>query len=386
VDLGVFTVTALYRPDVKELAQRLKAEISYRALNGAPVYPMSAEDVMASVFAGALFTMYGTIDQKYRDLDPATASCDALYEWASRRGLFPQAAQPAIGFIQITGTPGTSVPLDSRWVSSAGRDYILDNVLNPQVLVIPNSGVLSVKVRSLAAGSLYNLNSGAGLTLAATTPGIVSSAVVVGSGIGGGHDIENCEAFRKRVLLLRRNGVVSTNLQWLLSKATEYPGVTRACVSKCDGCCDDGWIDLFVFFDGVYPNGVAPDHILNQVNEWLFGTPPGAGKGQAPIGLAGAVQTQVAVPVTVTVDVARPLVAETEQYISNVIVEYFKEICVGGTLCKRTLSGRLAALKSSGCIGTAQFSYPYGATEDSLFLRFQCVNFPILAELKTCVR
>src|SRR3982750_3658114 len=89
----------LPRPDSATLQQKLKTEFSQRLLGGAPVLPMSAEDVLSFVMAGTVNLMHGFVTQALKENDPKTMCCDNLITYGAQHGIDLQASTRAKGYI-----------------------------------------------------------------------------------------------------------------------------------------------------------------------------------------------------------------------------------------------------------------------------------------------
>ena len=72
----ITSIDVLPRPDIAELQQDLKTELSQRMLGGTPVLPMSAEDILAFVMAGTVNLMHGYVTQALKENNPATMRRD----------------------------------------------------------------------------------------------------------------------------------------------------------------------------------------------------------------------------------------------------------------------------------------------------------------------
>jgi hypothetical protein len=60
---------------------------------------------------------------------------------------------------------------------------------------------------------------------------------------------------------------------------------------------------FYLMFDNSFPNGIAPRSVLDEVEEWLFGSPQGFGLGQVEIGVCGRLYSVTGVPTNVRVDI-----------------------------------------------------------------------------------
>src|SRR5262245_2548387 len=242
----------LPRPDIAELHDQLTTELSQRLLGGAPVIPMSAEDVLSFVMAGTVNLMHGFVTQALRENDPASMCCDNLVRYAALHGIDMLAATRSKGYVAISGTPGAAISANIRFVGESSREYKLEPGVFFNPTALDSAGVAVLRVVAVVGGAAYDLPAGSPLTVATTLPGINSAAIVIGSGLRGGSDNETCEQLRARVLAAEAAGAVSTNLAWYVQQAMTYPGVTRVCTEECDTCCDPSVIVLYPFFEGVY--------------------------------------------------------------------------------------------------------------------------------------
>src|SRR5262245_21651431 len=284
----------LPRPDIATLHQQTSAELSKRLLGGAPVLPMSAEDILAFVMAGTANLMHGFVTQALKENDPATMCCDNLITYGARRGIDLRAATRAKGYVAITGTPGAAISPTIRFVGDSSREYKLDPGVTFNPTTLDTNGGAVLRVVATLGGSAYDLAAGAALVVSTTLPGIDLDATVVGNGITGGSDDETCEQLRARIVEAESSGVITTNGAWYLQQAQRFPGVTRVCFDECEQCCDPAHIIMFPFFEGVYgdavtaPYGVPPGDVLCEMTEWLFGVNAGHGEGLAPMGITGS--------------------------------------------------------------------------------------------------
>src|SRR5262245_8458744 len=125
----------LPRPDIAQLAEDVRTELSQRLLGGAPVLPMSSEDVLAYVMAGTVNLMHGFVTQALKENDPLTMCCDNLIKYGARHGIDLQASTRAKGYVALSGDPNALIPAAMRFVGDSGREYKLD----PAVLSNPTA-------------------------------------------------------------------------------------------------------------------------------------------------------------------------------------------------------------------------------------------------------
>lgn len=365
------------RPSIEELQQTAKTEISTRMLGGAPVLPLSNEDILSFIFAGTVNLMHGYVAQGLKESDPKDMCCDNLVTYAARRGIFLQGAERARGVVVITGTPGAAIPANIRFVDENSQEYKLDPsyVTNPTVL--NGGGSASLFIAASGGGVRYNHAGGTALTVSTTIPGINIEATVTAAGIIGGADEETCEQLRTRVLESEKMGAVSTNTTWFLSQTLRYPGVSRACSDECERCCDQGLV-LYPFFDGAYEDGVPPASVIDSMNLWMFGPARTHGEGLAPIGLLGEYRAAAPTYLTVHVDCVIGCAPNAGDTIFAAVDAVIKaETCVGSRVCIEHLRRAvLNALGEDNCPRSVTFEFDDSLLHnDGTFAYLDCGRF-----------
>lgn len=346
------------RPSITDLHTSTKTEISTRMLNGAPVLPMSNEDVLAFIMAGVTNMMHGFVSQGLKESDPADMCCDNLVAYAARRGIYLQAAERARGVLTITGTPGAAVPGNIRFVGEGAQEYKLDPsyITNPTVLDGSGSAVLFVAASG--GGVRYNLPGGAQLTVSSTIPNIDILATVSSAGVIGGADDEECETLRARVLDAEAKGTLSTNVNWFVGKTLTFPGVTRACNDECEGCCEQGML-LYPFFDGAYEDGVPPQSVIDAMNLWMFGPARTHGEGLAPIGVLGEYRAAVPTVLSVVLSCVDGCAPNVEEVVATAVAAFItEETCVGSKICLERLAAAITnAVGKDACLAPPAFNF-----------------------------
>ena len=382
----------LPRPDIAELQQDLKTELSQRMLGGTPVLPMSAEDILAFVMAGTVNLMHGYVTQALKENNPATMCCDNLVTYGAMHGVNLRAATRAKGYAALTGTPGAPIANSMRFVGESSREYKLDPavVFNPKVLNA--GGGAMVRISAVLAGPEFNLPIGSLLTITTTYPGIDMEATVVGSGLTGGTANETCEELRTRIVNSEMSGVVTTNLAWYLQQSATFPGVTRVCSDECEACCDPSFIRLYPFYEGVYgdidtpPYGVPPGDVLCVMTEWMFGPAPGKGEGLAPVGMQGVYAAASPVKVHIAISCYTGCVGAEDQ-VRAIMTQYIHDTyCVGSKMCIEQI--RAAVMRAVGvdaCLAPPTITVERYARQDCGFIYLNCGDFPVLGNLTIAV-
>ena len=380
----------LPRPNIGELQAAIATEFSKRLLGGAPVLPMSTEDVLSFVMAGAANVMHGFVTQALKENNPATMCCDNLVIYGAMHGINLLAATRAKGYIAITGTPGAVIPSTIRFVGEGSREYKLDPGVTYNPVSLDSTGQAVLRVVSLLGGAGYDLPAGTELIVSTTYPGIDMEATVVGGGITGGTDDESCDSLRARVIAAEQGGVVSTNLKWYLEQTSRYPGVTRACSDECEGCCDPQMVTIYPFMEGVYGNsltepfGVPPCNVLDEMNDWMWGKNAGKGEGLAPVGIFGRYYKATPTYLTVVAHCFRGCPVGARDRIIAALQAFIRSrYCVGSKICKEEI--RALAFQAAGtdqCFSDVSLVFDDSIRrEDAAYAFLDCGRFLLLQDV-----
>lgn len=375
----------LPRPDIEELHEKFSTELSARMLGGAPVLPMSFEDIMSFVMAGATNLAWGYVNQALREADPATMCCDNLVAYASRHGFNLRGATRAKGYVIANGTAGATIPANIRFIGTNGIEYKLDPAITTNPATLDANGRAALRVVSSGAGTVYNIAAGAQLTVGSTVPGVAPTATVSDGGIGGGANAESCDELRTRIVAAEARGVISTNLDWYLSEGEKYPGVVKVCDDKCTSCCDATQVALYPFFGNVYPPyGVPPGSVIDAMNEWMFGKRAGMGEGLAPFGVRGAFHCALPTVVDVELQCYKGCSAAVAEAVTENLQAYISEsFCVGEAICKSHLTAVVSAtVGADGCFSDVVYHLDGTQwTEDAANIYLDCGHFLVLGEV-----
>lgn len=383
------TECTLPRPEIGALHDQLATELSKRLLGGAPVLPMSTEDVLSFVMAGAVNLMFGAVSQALKENDPATMCCDNLVIYGANHGVDLRGATRAKGYAAVTGTPNAPIPPNFRLVGSSSREYKLDPGVSTNPVALDASGGASLRVVAAVGGSLFDLPAGAPLTVSTTFPGIDIDATVVGNGLTGGTEDEDCESLRKRVIAAESAGVIVPNEQWYLKQTMGYPGVTRACTDECEGCCDPSFLAIYPFMEGVYgdvetaPYGVPPPAVLDEMTAWMWGKNPGKGVGEAPVMARGGYQTAWPTVVNVTGYCFAGCAGARDRIITALRTYIRATTCVGSKICKDQMrSAMYAAIGTDPCFSRIEFDFDDTlGREDEAYAYLACGHFLVLGDV-----
>jgi hypothetical protein len=328
----------ILRPDPKVLFSQIQSMFSSTVLGGGKIIPESNEwYVVANDYAMAE-QYYAIADQMWRENNPETACCDNLYKMAAQHGVFPRPASYAEGYARLTGIAGSNIPSSMEIQTDAGTYVSVGTV----PLTMPSSGETIIRIRALVPGPEMN-SAGTVTTGTLTTPapGIDDTVTICGGQFCGGEAAETCEDFRKRYLE-RLAYQPRATMAWIKQKLLEFPCATRVCVREgsccrctpeCTDCTDCGCkncgnkMEFYVLFDGVFPCGIPPTNIVEDITDWLFGNPQGYGEGQVEIGVCGQIYTPTPLMVNAIIDIEGCPSSGQKQIIEDQIVALFQRIC-----------------------------------------------------------
>lgn len=351
------------RPDPKVLFDQIKNQFSSTVLGGGQVIPETNEWYVVTNDYAAAEQYFAIADQMWREANPETACCDNLYKIAAQHGVFPKPASHAEGYARLFGTVGAAIPASFE-IQTVQGVYVSVGTIPME---IPQSGTVVVRIRALTPGT--SMNSSGTLTegtLITAAPGIEPVVQICGGSMCGGTEAESCEEFRKRYLE-RLAYQPKATMAWIKQKLMEFPCATRVCIRegsccRCDpdcgpcGCknCGKG-MQFYVLFDNVFPCGIPPQHIADDVANWLFGEHQGYGEGQVEIGVCGQIIAPVPLNVNVIVDIAGCPSSNQKQMIEDQIKALFLRICPSMPLRSKQLELIVAAVLGAEVNASVRF-------------------------------
>lgn len=213
------------RPTISELLDRIRDDIDGRFPGADSRLRRSVLEVLGRVHAGALHGAYGYLDFIARQVIPDTMEGRYLVRWASIWGLSRQAAVPADGLADVTGTAGSVVPVGAVLRRMDGAEYIVTE----ETTIGANLGA-AVPVEAVTPGVDGNVVAGVRLVFVSPVAGVSSNAVVSDGGISSGADEESDGLLRTRMLQriqdVPEGGAEADYERWALA----VPGVTRVWV------------------------------------------------------------------------------------------------------------------------------------------------------------
>jgi hypothetical protein len=356
----------ILRPEPQVLFDRLRNSFSNTVLGGGKVIPESNEwYVIANDYAAAE-QFYAVADQMWRERNPETACCENLYIMAAQNGVFPRPASHAEGYAKLTGVPHTPVPAYFEVQTNIGTFSSVGSV----PLELSQEGEVIVRIRALTPGTGMNANGNVTTgTLTTAAPNINTEVLICGGQFCGGAGEESCEDFRKRYLNRLAYHPRAT-MAWIKEKFLEFPCATRVCIRegsccRCEpdcgcsqecGCINCGNnMNFYVLFDTVFPCGIPPVNVVEDITRWMFGEHQGYGEGEVEIGVCGQVFPIKPLPVNVIIDIAGCPSTAQKQLIENDVRALFQRICPSMDLCAKQIDLIVAAVIGTGINAAARF-------------------------------
>lgn len=205
-----------------EIVERIEGDMSSRITNASSILRRSMLKILARVYGGAVYLLYGYIDFLKDQLFALSADAEYLVDIGSEYGITPKAASKASGEVSVTGTNGSVIAALTELQSSDGEIYLVDEEATIA------GGVATLSVTAQSGGVDGNQDAGTVLTFVSPITGVNTSATVDSNALSGGLDAENTEELRERVLSRKRqppHGGADFDYE---SWALEVSGVTRA--------------------------------------------------------------------------------------------------------------------------------------------------------------
>ena len=326
----------IQRPEPQELFDRVKQMFSANVLGGAPVVPDTNEWYAVSNDYLAQEVWYSTAEQMLRETDPRYACHDNLITIAARYGIYPRPASFARGYVKLTGTPGARL---SPGIAVQFEDAVYR--VDPTSTVpaqMPDTGQVILRMVSDTPGPLGSAGSALTTSGRIISPltGIAQAVEIYGGRFCNGRDAETGEEFRVRVLQRLSHGW-RANLAGVTGDLLEYPCVTRVLPRDCECCTERGRLDLFVFMDDTFANGIPPQLTLDEMTDWYFGRPQGFGLALADIGQEGRFYAAKPVRVNITVSNLPCTSPAQMEEVRQRIVAMMAGLTPGHELCRRMI-------------------------------------------------
>lgn len=177
--------------------------------------------------------------------------------------IFQKPAAPAAGAIEGTGAPHETYPAGVRFLSG-DMTYVTAAAFTADAL-----GAYAANVQAERAGAAGDRDPGAALLLADPSlyPTLSSDATVAEGGLGGGADVEDIEALRRRGLKRKASGQQGGRLADYETWAEDVPGVAIAWAANFSG--GFGAVGIWPLFASRI-NGIPTQADLDAVEAAIF--------------------------------------------------------------------------------------------------------------------
>lgn len=337
----------LDRPTPQELWDRTSKDFSNFVLGGADIIPESNEHYLVALNYAVKEEFFSLAESMWRERDPRYACCDNLIKIAAQDGVYRKAATSSQGYIKITGISGARIPQDMKY-DIGGNIFIAAGSVAPS---IPATGEAIIRVMAEKPGATSNeiltVNRG---TIINPPAGINVQFDIYGRLCGGSKE-ETCEQLRSRYLE-RLQYSPTADLKWIMAKAAEWPCVTDVC-EVGDACCElddqnqkkySNELYLYVLFRNTFPCGIAPNCVIDDMNEWLFGLPQGQGRGQVPFGIFGAIRYIKPTYINIMIDGMACATSSQQSEVENRIKDYISLLCPSRGLPQRNIERIIAQI------------------------------------------
>lgn len=211
------------RPTLTEIDTRIQTDFKTRIDGATSLLRRSILKVQARVYAGACHLLYGYLQYQKDQLFITTSDTENLELHGNEYGVAKKDPVKATGTATATGTAGIAIPISSELISDNGTSYFTD-----AEYTIGLTGSVDVNFTAEDYGEAGNDDGGILLYFVSPIASVNSYVTVNSSGIDGGLDEEDDEAYRARILTRKRRaphgGAYFDYENWAL----EISGNTRA--------------------------------------------------------------------------------------------------------------------------------------------------------------
>ena len=303
----------LDRPTLDEIYTRVKADMETRVTSGTKIPKKSLLGILAIVFSGAVYLLYGFLATILDQLFPDTATTFFLDRIANLYGLPRKAATFAEGTVQFTGTDGTLVSQGTKVQNSEGLIYLTISATTI------TSGIAVADIQAEEEGAASNTTE-TELELVAAQTG-VDTLVTASVPPEGGQEKETDSALRARILQRLRNppssGTVADYVRW----AGEVAGVGKVWALAAEDFAGAGTVGVVIATEDL--NVVSPTVKANT--QTYIDT-------VRPVGAAASVVDPLPKPVEFDIKIT-PNITQTQTSVDTKLNEFFlASTAPGGTL------------------------------------------------------
>lgn len=297
-------------PSLSDLVERSRSAFrTYLAGTDAWIWPNNINPT-AKVLGGAMYELHQRLAYVERQKFASTAEGEWLDRHGFEIGLSRNPAAKATGTVTFTSTGAFTVAPGAVLARTDGVQFA--TTLGGQLLI---AGTLSLPVVAVVAGKAGITPSGTPLSIVSNVVGSATVAVDA-SGLVGGADDEDDEAFRARILFRKRfpphGGSAPDYVEW----ATEVPGVTRVYVERTwNGA---GTVRVFPITDGATSNGIPSGPMVAAVKSYL--------EARAPAGAVLTVAAPVAQQIDMIVSGLSPSSVEVREAVKAEVADTFRRL------------------------------------------------------------
>lgn len=239
----------------------------------------SDADIFGRALAGAVYGLYGYLQDRARQILPSSADEETLLSW---HGPFYLSAQPrgavaSSGVVRFTGAVGAEVPAGTRLQRSDQAEFSVE-----AGGIVGTAGYVDLLVSAVLAGYAGDTEADLWLTLSSAVVGVDAQARVQVGGLTGGADAEGIESYRQRIIAVRKAGAQTGRAVDWENWALEVPGVTRAWAAP--RLPSVGCVTVYVMRDDdASPYPAAAECAVVQAHLESTGTPWGEIVVRAPV-------------------------------------------------------------------------------------------------------
>jgi hypothetical protein len=115
-------------------------------------------------------------------------------------------------------------------------------------------------------------------------------------------------------------------------------------------------MEFYALFDDTFPCGIPPQHIVDDINEWVFGEHQGYGEGQVEIGVCGQIYVPIPLWLDVIIDIVGCPSASQKQIIEEQVRALFQRICPSMPLRIKQIDLIVASVMGADINSSARFS------------------------------
>lgn len=255
------------KPDLKELVELARRQFRTELPGSdAWLWPNNI-NVSAKVIGGMAHVVLQWLDYIALQRWVTTADGEFLDRHGEVYGIPRLAPTYARGYVDMTGTSGTTIPRGIKLTRADGEAYEIKTAG-----IVDGGGSVTLFVEAENPGSSGNAAAGTGMALTSALSGLNSDGEVAADGIGLGADEESDESYRARLLWRLRmpphGGAAHDYVAW----AREIGGVTRVFVDPL--ASGPGTVGVYFLMDDLYTNGIPQGADVAAVQAYIDSVHP----------------------------------------------------------------------------------------------------------------